>query len=195
MFMQRLRTVFVLSGSIGVFNLCAAHAHADLIINSNTNEILDVEYTAGEGENTSYLVVDFGATGGGAFGFAYNWSFSATGLDMLQAIDVGGPLEVQLDDSDFGQFVVNFSFNDDLGDPGAFWAYHTAEPEDIDPGVDWTFSSIGIEDRVLQDGSLDGWYNGFDGIEPDVPTVVIPAPASIGLLGMVFITRRRRRRH
>ena len=109
---------------------------------------------------------------------------------MINAVAAGGALDVEI----AGGFVENFSFNDDAGEPDDFWAYHLAEPADIDPGVDWTFASVGPGDRMLQDGSLDGWYNGFDGSTPTVPTITVPAPASAGLLALVAIVAPRRRR-
>ena len=93
----------------------------------------------------------------------------------------------------FGAFTINFEYEGDVGDPDNFWAYWTAEPADIDPGVDWNFSNVGVSLRPLVDGSLDGWINTFEpGAEPCVPTV--PGPGGLALLTAPLLLRRRRRR-
>ena len=86
----------------------------------------------------------------------------------------------------------------ETGNPSNFWAYWTGETAngglpDFDPGIDWEFSNEGVSSRVLEDGSIDGWYNAFDDTPPRVPTVVIPAPPMLGLLLPVFFRRGQRR--
>ncbi|MFK7961498.1 MAG: hypothetical protein AB8G96_13345 [Phycisphaerales bacterium] len=164
------------------------------------DQILDVRASIGLGMNASYLVVDFRETGGDAYAWEYRWNpgDAATGLTMLQAMNGASDLAVDLVESDFGVFVGNFELGleGEVGDPDAFWQYFTAEAEDIDPGVDWTSSLVGVADRALSNGSLDGWVNSFavGTADPTVPTVTIPAPAGLAAFAGLFLVGNSRRR-
>jgi len=181
----------------------SAHAiPTDVMVNG---EYLDVDYFVGTGTNTSYLVVDFDVSGGDTYAFGYRWNDGddARGFTMIEAVTsfidglawtFGG-----VDGVGLGAFVDTFSYPtfDEVSQPGNFWAYWTGEtnvddePIDFDPGFDWEFASNGISGRVLQDGSIDGWYNDFNGVPPGIPT--IPAPPALGLLLPVFFRRGQRR--
>ena len=49
-------------------------ANADLVIDSTLGTTLDVSHSVGSGDLTSYMVIDFGATGGDSVAFSYSWS-------------------------------------------------------------------------------------------------------------------------
>lgn len=187
--------------------LLAAPASAALVIDSgdpfdpDDDLILDVVQTVGAGINASYLIVDFGATGGDAWAWEWRWNpgDDARGATMLQAIAEATELAAQLggeDGAGFGLFVENLSIpaEGEAGDPDLFWSYWVAEAEDVDPGIAWTQSGVGISFRDLSDGSIDGYYNGFDGDQPAVPTVLIPGPGGLALLGVAGLAGARGRR-
>ena len=185
-------------------SMLASTAMADLIINSETGEILDVTHAVGAGANASYVIIDFEATAGGVYAFAFHWdsplggATPLTGFDMLLALAAATNLTVDYTDSSFGPFINNFAFDDDAGDADFFWSFSVGEV--IDPGVSWTGSPIGMADRELYDGSLDGWYNGFtdsfDAIPPGVPTTFIPTPSALAamLIASALGSHRARRR-
>ncbi len=185
----------------------AAPASAGIVIDSgdpfdpDDDLILDVQQTVGAGINASYLIVDFGATGGDTYAWEWRWNpgDDARGATMVQAIAEATELAAQLggeDGSGFGLFVENFSIpaEDEAGDPGLFWSYWLAEAEDVDPGIAWTEAGVGMSFRDLADGSIDGWYNGFDGDQPAVPTVLVPGPGGLAVLALAGLAGGRRRR-
>ena len=161
--------------------LLTVPAGADLIIDSASGLMLDIEYSAGTGENTSYLVIDFSATGGTTHAYSFHWNsspISLTSLDLLSAIVDAGDLDWEYASSEWGPYIENFSFGNEGGDASLFWSYSLGEVDD--PGISWVDSQEGIGDRLLADDSIDGWYNGFNedwsAIPPSVPLVPIPAP-------------------
>lgn len=180
----------------------AGSASGDLIVDSENELILDVSADAGEGAFTSYLIIDFAATGGSSHAFAFHWDTPLapleplTSTDMLNAIAAATLLDADISSSEFGSFVTNFAFAGDAGDPGNFWSFSLGEV--ADPGISWTSAPLGIDDRLLAADSIDGWYNGFtdefDAIPPAVPTTQIPVPAAgVLLLAAWGISARRRR--
>ncbi|MCA9294934.1 MAG: hypothetical protein KC983_00420 [Phycisphaerales bacterium] len=187
---------------VGVTVLVSAvtSARGSLIIDSTNQLALDVALTVGEGTNTSYMIVDFAETGGASYAFAYRWNDAdaARSYDMISAIaDASAGFGWTFGGTDgvgFGAFVENFTYNAEAGDAGTFWSLSLGTV--IDPGVDWTSPAIGISQRFLTDGSIDGWYNGFTpdfaSIPPEVPTVSVPSPAA-GFVMLGLAWRRRRR--
>lgn len=201
------------SGALSAFALVAvlapaAAANASIVIDSgdplnpDDDLLLDLTASVGTGLFSSYLVVDFAATGGDTYAFEWRWNpgDDARGFTMISAIVEGTDLAADIGGEDgvgFGIWINNFVLptEDEIGDPANFWAYWNADAEDIDPGVDWSFAEVGASGRILDNGSIDGWYNGFDGSMPSVP--VIPAPSALaalagfGLLGGSASRRRR----
>lgn len=195
------------AGSLLLAAAMAAPAGASIVIDSGDpfdpgdDLLLDVRDVVGDGMFRSFLVVDFGATGGDSYAYEWRWDpgQDARGATMLLAIlehtDLAGQLGGE-DGQGFGIFVENFTLpgEGEAGDPGAFWSYWLAEEEDVDPGVAWTSATEGASFRELSNGSIDGWYNGFDGSVPAVPVVPVPAPGVLGLMVMAGMTRGGRRR-
>ena len=154
---------------------------------------LEIEYSAGTGENVSYHVVDFASTGGESFAFAYHFDGpTQSAHDALLTIDAAGDLSYAFTNYDFGgglvAFADNFSYLTDTGDPNIFWSYSLGSYAGWGTDVTWSGAPTGAGEQMLTDGSWHGWYNGFNGwdaIGPSVPAVggagVIPEPASIGL--------------
>ena len=178
-------------------------------------------YAAGTGVNTSSLVVDFAESGGDAFVFDYRYDGEQTGLDLLQAVDEAGALELFTTTFSFGVAVDGFAFGDQSQNigfdavGGRFWSYYTDGGfEDRD--FDGTFSldeavaagSFGIDaapvgpgSRLLSDGSVDGWvvnvseFNSSGAFATNRIPASVPEPASLALIGvgLLAITRRRTR--
>jgi hypothetical protein len=177
-------------------------AHATLMIDPANNIALDVDYEVGAGAHTSYLIVDFEATGGDTYAFAYHWDLGARGYDMLVAVtDYVDGLDWVFGGDDgvgFGVFVENFTYDafGESGDPGFYWSYSLGSVGD--GMIDFTESAVGPSNRYLEADSIDGWYNGFTGtfeaIPPRVPTMVIPGPAPLAIISGLIIFRGRGRR-
>jgi len=165
-------------------------------------------YATGEGANTSSLVIDFGYLGEEAFVFEYSYDGSATGEDMLLALNEAGPLTVGYQVFHFeGQrsiFVDGFdyqninAFPSFVGENEENWSYWVADA----PGQAYTGFDFGPSGRNLQDGSVDGWAINVASFNSDQfpatnnpPAIVpVPEPSSAvlpGLAGAVLIRRRR----
>ncbi|MBG84962.1 MAG: hypothetical protein CMJ40_10530 [Phycisphaerae bacterium] len=172
-------------------------ANADLIIDDSQGLALDVTSWVGEGENTSYFVVDFEATGGTSYAFGYQWSGTETVLDMINSLSAETVFEAEMTSfGDFGTFIDNFSFMSESGDPDNYWAHSLATPTGSGI-IDWTAAGGGVESEFLSDGLISGWYNGFNEdfsvINPSLPLIQVPAPAGLSVIGLVLIGSRRRR--
>ncbi|MGB0768202.1 MAG: PEP-CTERM sorting domain-containing protein [Phycisphaeraceae bacterium] len=166
-------------------------------------------YTAGSGDNASSLIIDFGFLGADAYLFTYRFDGSATGQEMLAALDAAGDLDVDSSTFDFGTgpilFINGFSFAGqtavpDFSTTGQTWRYWIKDdrPDATEPYVQPEF---GISDRNLTDGSVDAF--GLDisefntlGLEPTVtPPPLVPEPGSatlFALTGFAALARRRR---
>lgn len=165
---------------------------------------VDVVSWTGEGANEALLILDW--TEGRQLAFGYRWGLleTATGLDMLEAVNAAtGRLDRTWVEG--LEFEAIFSLGWDADDDGfspddpddwfaegwfenGFWGYWVATD-----GTDWDFAPAGLSERVLADGDWDGfaWAPDFDGAAPMVP--LVPAPAAwCGLLLLAGRDRRRR---
>jgi hypothetical protein len=76
-----------------------------------------------------------------------------------------------------------------------YWSYWTKS----DSQAPWVSSDVGMSDRILTNGSWDGWSfaAGYDASPPANPVAAVPEPASILLLAMAgpaFVLIRRRKK-
>ncbi|HSW46201.1 MAG TPA: hypothetical protein VLM89_11595 [Phycisphaerae bacterium] len=151
-----------------------------------------ITYWAGTGSNHAALVIDFGATGGGSYSFGYRFDGAATGYDMIQAVAAAGDLDYQASSfPGFGTFIDNFSRGGEAGNADFYWQYFNGTASG--GIVTWVSAWEGMSTRILADGSIDGWYNGFDGHVPRIPepaTGLLVAAAAL----LVPAARRRSRR-
>lgn len=178
----------------------------------------DSQYSAGSGANTAYFVVDFGMTGGGTYGFVYQWDGTQTADYALLAIDAAGAFDMAYDD--FGSpgepnlFISKLTYPPDSDQPDynfdqRFWDYFLGDY--TGSNVNWTESSIGISGRdfignvvqTLNDGgfyglradALDQNFNTVGG--PPILPVAVPEPAAwvlTALGGLLVLGQRVRQR-
>ncbi|MCC6485680.1 MAG: PEP-CTERM sorting domain-containing protein [Armatimonadetes bacterium] len=152
--------------------------------------------SAGNGANTSYLVIDSGTYN---FAFTYHYDGAKTAADMLTDLDAGVPgLDIGLSDYGGGSiFVDTFAYPPMpvTGTFGTYWSYWLS-----DDGAAWNYSQVGAGQRVLSDGSWDGWsfVPSFttDAVAPRVPTNPVPEPSSVVALlsvgtGVIAMLRKR----
>lgn len=156
---------------------------AAMVANAWTVDDVIFSGTVGSGANTSYCVVDFGMA---SYAFKYNWGGTGqTGRTMLDAF------KTNLPGFNFGAqpsgFVVNFAYDGHsiTGDGSVapdyfYWGYMT--------GVSTSTiaeSYEGAGDRVLTNGSWDGWkWGGYPPTPLNVPGV--PEPTSVMALGSLI---------
>lgn len=147
---------------------------------------MKIEYYAGSGSKTSYVVIDFAASNEPgpkkSYAFGYRYEVPVDGLMMVESIADAGALSVTSTDyGEWGKFVDNFAYGTDAGTTGNYWRYLTGSY--VDGSVTWTNPDIGAAGRTIADGSFDGWFNSFDDqSNPAIPTV--PEPSStLAILG------------
>ena len=168
----------------------------------------------GTGSSLSYLVLDFqDNTAIPSYAFGYRYDGTKTGGDMVDTLVRDAGLGVQF--GSFFQpndFVISFAYAGHVqpqpgpSDPNFFWSYWLGTN-----GLDWTPSPVGLRDRVLSNGSWDGWSwstfdpNTFDPVSPprtpQVSGTAVPEPGALPLMGSVLmgvgsvaVLRRRRSR-
>ena len=157
-----------------------------------------IEYWAGTGSNEALLIIEFGEepnTPEYAFGFRFDGT--ATGWDMISAVDEAGSLEVDATYySGLGYFIDNFYYDGHSGNASTWWEYSVAESDESGypdfhfPESGWNWSSVGCSSRILQNGSWDGWRNPYGSGGPEVPTIPIPTAVWLlgsGMLGLIGI--------
>ncbi len=186
--MQRTSETAARSVMAGLLGLLAAAGTALGTTIGGTE--FDLEYWAGTGANQAVMVVDFAATGGQSYSFGFQWDGTATGYDMVQAVAGAGALDFAATTfPGFGTYIDNFLYGSEAGNVSYYWQYFTGTP--TGGTVAWTSSMIGMSDRILSDGSIDGWYNGFNpGASPRAPE---PATA-LFLAAGVLLSRKAIRR-
>lgn len=142
-----------------------------------------ISESAGTGENTAYVVVDF--KDGAEYAFEARFDGTTTGDAIHHLLDDETGLEIDFLVYPSGEFVNGLTYDghsnsEYLGDED-WWHYWIS-----DDGETWTSPGFGISDRIVSDGSWDGWVYGSAG-EP------IPEPAMLAMLGLGGLLVRRRR--
>jgi len=140
---------------------------------------------------TSYFVLDFHSGSiPQSFAFAYKWSGSKTGGDLVDALSGAG---IGFSDTfqtfpPFGRFFDSFTYGGHSvatpGDFSSFWSYWNSTD-----GLNWTEAVNGSDLTPLVDGSWDGWSFTPSGsfLAPRTPLAgtAAPEPGTFGLLLMV----------
>ena len=146
------------------------------------------EFDLGTGANTSKVLFQF--TNQNQYLYTIRYDDEMTGRTVFDFISAEQPdyFTPDIQTFSFGDALFGLAIGDDQ-DAGFgtapeyldYWHYWTGESD----STDWDFSMIGFSDRVLSDGSMDGWVFNSN----DAP---IPAPAAItAVLGLGLIRRRR----
>lgn len=168
-------------GATAAALLLAAAAHAGLV----------ASYELGAGASTSSLQFDF--ENGNSYLYTIHWDGPTTGRDLFDIVGAAQP-------GFFAADIVTFPFGDALyglaigadanagfGTPPAYldyWHYWLR-----DGAADaWRSAMVGFADRLVADGSWDGWVFGGDGAPASVP-----APSALAALAVAALGRRRRR--
>ena len=137
------------------------------------DHFLDLEYRAGSGSQRSIVIVDFAATGGDTYAFEYRYEGTKNGHHALEEIASMGDLVYWSQEFDLGNgpvpFLKNLDFRNEQGDADQ-WSYSLGAHDLSSSAVSWTSSPVGNGDRILTDGSWDGWYNRF-GTPPDYEAI------------------------
>ena len=147
--------------------------------------------SVGFGANTSQIVVDFGPQ---SFEFSVHYDGQITGLAALQMLEDNSLFRVGTQTFGFGELVSEIDYGGfDFAGTGTggndFWSYYVGD------GSTWNVSGQGASQRLLSDGSSDGWvWAANQSTAPDVP-IAVPEPASacgLAVLAVAMMTRRRR---
>ncbi|MCH2161402.1 MAG: hypothetical protein MK085_05965 [Phycisphaerales bacterium] len=165
---------------------------ASVIAVTSHAELVDT-FTIGEGDTTAHIQFDFIV--GHTYLYEIRWDgTSMTGRDVFDMIKTAQP-----DDFDFtyisytfGDFLTSVTIGQDH-DAGEgttppdyinYWHYWNRTD-----GESWQNAMSGFSDRILEDGSWDGWVFGV----VDAPQE-IPSPGVFGLAGIAALVARGQRR-
>lgn len=155
----------------------------------------DIVFWAGSGSKQAGIVIDFNESGvRRSFAWGYRWNGTATGEDMLRAVDqVDNQLSATIQGSALGAYVDSMTYKTYSGPswPSGYFSYWTGAPSA------WSYAPIGMSARILADGGWDGWsyvVNGQTDSAPTVPIAAVPEPTSLLSLGLAALVLRARRR-
>ncbi|MCC6685652.1 MAG: hypothetical protein IT205_01540 [Fimbriimonadaceae bacterium] len=159
----------------------------------------DIRLWAGSGSNQAALVIDFndGQTPR-SYLWGYRWDGAATGEDALRAVvEADIALTATFDVFSFGASLNTVTYlghsQSQNSNPGQYWSYWvTTNGHD-----DWVFSNLGMSDRLLANGDVDGWAfsnPNYNGLPPTVPVAAVPEPVSLATLSLGILVLRRRPR-
>jgi len=145
-------------------------------------------YSVGTGQLEANIQFDF--LNGNTHLFTVRWDGEMTGREVFDMIRIErNDFDFSYIEYSFGDFLTGVSMGSDenfgTGTPPEYldtWKYWTAEGDG-----EFVSSSIGFSDRNLINGSSDAWVFGSN----DAPAT-IPAPATLALMGLTLVSRRRR---
>lgn len=139
--------------------------------------------SVGTGSNRAEVYIEF--QDGASYLFDVAFEEPISGLGLFDIIEAAQPLTTVRQNFGWGEFVDGISFdghsNVGFGGGDNWWHYWTREA-----GEDWISPWVGAADRIVSNGSADGWIYGH-GAAP------LPEPATVGLmlLGAAVLFRRR----
>ncbi len=132
----------------------------------------------GTGEHSALLKINFWEDGPPAYDYEFLVSFdgTATGLGLFDIVEAETTLTTVRQDFGFGIFIDGISYDGHshvgYGGGEKWWHYWTRDAGE----TDWTFSFVGVNERVVADGDADGWTYGRSGGP-------VPEPATLAVLG------------
>jgi len=139
-----------------------------------------IEYWAGSGSSRAVVVVDFGPA---SYAFGYRWdSGTKYGRDLMDVVDLAGTMNYT---QNYGFLnTISYGAYQNIGQngwPGDWWGYFTSTD-----GAGWADAPVGFADRVISNGSWDGWaVQTTDAWPPaHLPTAPVPEPVTVTLLGI-----------
>ncbi len=195
------RTAVVVLLAVAALSGGAGCASAQMFDFSN------VQNWTGTGSNEAAMVIDWqDGKQPKSLAWGYRWDGTATGLQMIQAIDAAD-LRLQFFFAYGGEFIYSIGYDlnnnggtftpgtpgDETGsasDPddhyaegvfSKFWGYEITTGSPYGGGGTWSDSPAGANDRQLVNGSWDGWSLSYDEQNfsiplPGLPTAAAPVP-------------------
>ena len=158
--------------------IAASTAHADLI----------EEFDIGSGLFMSHVQVDFNNGNAYLFNVSY-MEDDLSGWDLMLEIAESMDDLVDLDysESQWGVFLTGIAIGDDHDwgdgsgwpDQDDYWAYWITGSNAQGLPMEWASSPVGASDRIVHDGSWDGWTFNIDGASAPQP---VPAPGVLPCL-------------
>ncbi len=181
-----------------LFRLCAFGAFVSVFIAISVSKAeLINSYSVGLGDSVSYVQIEFDNDHTYVFDVAYVDDGSVNGWDLMQIIETELPtiLSMQYETYSWGNWLQGLSVENDhafgtgagFPDLDDYWAYWVAPPG---TDADWEFSSVGADNRLVSDGSWDGWTFHPSGA---TPPQAIPGPSVLALLLLPVLGAKRRR--
>lgn len=158
---------------------------------SSADAGLVATFDVGVGSQASNLQFDF--TNGNSYLYIVRWDGATTGRDLFDIVAAAQPVFFAFETQTFpfgeALFAVTIGadFDAGFGTPPDFldyWHYWVRD----DARADWGYAQSGFAERLVTEGSWDGWVFGSEG-----PPSPIPAPAAIALLVIALAPRRRSR--
>ncbi len=141
------------------------------------------QIAVGSGPNLAHVQVNF--ADGADYQFDVSFTGTTNGLRLFDLIEDDTTLTTVRQDFGFGIFIDGISYeghsNSGYGGGENFWHYWTRESA----SAAWDSSFIGAGDRVVSDGSWDGWTYG-------TAATPVPEPATLGFIicGIVALSRK-----
>jgi len=201
---RRRRKMKCLLVLVGLAGLLGATGSADAAPYNLSGHWVEVDYWAGSGASETIVVIDWNMTNGPyvteAHGWGYRWEDTAYVSDALAAIDTAGALNLVYGYQ--GGFLLHAFYSDPDGD-----LHNTQSPNDYagwwwmgdttDGGLTWIESQVGIKDKTLAHGRIEGLNMDSGAWTGATLTIPVPEPATIGLLaagaGAILLRLRRKR--
>jgi hypothetical protein len=172
-------------------NVAFVVAAMGIAMTASAKVISSNEIDVGSGSNHATLEIGFKDGASCTFDVAFS-ATSVTGMDLVNtAVDANVGLTADIQDFGWGNFVNGFTYNDGgtihtndgYGGGADWWHYWIKDSGD----TQWTSPAVGASDRVVVNGSCDGWVYGSDSAPTPEPMTL--AMLTLGGVGMLLKKR------